>query len=315
MSNEEWEKVLWKRQPFSDNYVPPSFLSSLRRNSNFRPYSYWKLVSLCFPIAQHISTIFIFLATFVRIKERIFDPRLLVWTSIFAFVLGYPVWQVVEAQLAAKFRQARKTTNHAKTVKSSILAFLALLSLSPVMKTLTASTSSDSIWAIAACLFILNALIADYSSPRPEIHSRESLTSVLSINAAISASVVLASRLPDDISVFALMLYAVVLFAMFPVLRHRLQAASSLFQAFLTILLSALSLLLTAPLSPFVAWIYAGVLSLVLFAAPAALIWAQRYKNELKGSWDVAVPRVNRRRRGKSVAMMDRLHQQQLGGS
>jgi len=49
------------------------------------------------------------------------------------------------------------------------------------------------------------------------------LTSVLSINAAISASVVLGSRLPDDISVFALMLYAIVLFAMFPVLRHRLQ--------------------------------------------------------------------------------------------
>ena len=135
----------------------------------------------------------------------------------------------------------------AKTVKSSILAFLTLLSLSPVMKTLTASTSSDSIWALAACLFILNALIADYSSPRPGIYTRErcdsghyvysrargitltvwsrSLTSVLSINAAISASVVLASRLPDDISVFALMLYAVVLFAMFPVLRHRLQVS------------------------------------------------------------------------------------------
>ena len=61
----------------------------------------------------------------------------------------------------------------AKTVKSSILAFLTLLSLSPVMKTLTASTSSDSIWALSACLFILNALIADYSSPRPEIYSRE----------------------------------------------------------------------------------------------------------------------------------------------
>ena len=61
----------------------------------------------------------------------------------------------------------------AKTVKSSILAFLALLSLSPVMKTLTASTSSDSIWALAACLFVLNALIADYSSPRPDVYARE----------------------------------------------------------------------------------------------------------------------------------------------
>lgn len=28
-----WERVLWKDQPFPDNYIPPrSFLSALRRN-------------------------------------------------------------------------------------------------------------------------------------------------------------------------------------------------------------------------------------------------------------------------------------------
>ena len=38
-------------------------------------------------------------------------------------------------------------------------------------------------------------------------------------------------------------------------------------------------------------------------------MWSFR-NSELKGSWDVAVPRVNHRRRGKSVAMMEhRLHQ------
>lgn len=36
--------------------------------------------------------------------------------------------------------------------------------------------------------------------------------------------------------------------------------------------------------------------------------------SELKGSWDVAVPRVNRRRRGRSVVVMDDVHQQRLGG-
>ena len=43
------------------------------------------------------------------------------------------------------------------------------------------------------------------------------------MNAAISAAVVLASRLHEDLAVFALVLFAVLLFALFPILRHRLQ--------------------------------------------------------------------------------------------
>lgn len=53
------------------------------------------------------------------------------------------------------------------------------------------------------------------------------LTSVLSMNAAISSSVVLASRLSDDLAVFALILFSVQTFALFPMLRHRLQVMSS----------------------------------------------------------------------------------------
>jgi len=49
------------------------------------------------------------------------------------------------------------------------------------------------------------------------------LTSVLSMNAAVSASVVLASRLCTDVAVFALALFSVEAFALFPMLRQRLQ--------------------------------------------------------------------------------------------
>lgn len=48
------------------------------------------------------------------------------------------------------------------------------------------------------------------------------LTSILSMNAAMSASIVLASRLQDDISVFALMLFSIQMFALLPILRTRL---------------------------------------------------------------------------------------------
>jgi phosphatidylinositol glycan class C protein len=54
------------------------------------------------------------------------------------------------------------------------MVFLTLVSLSPVLRTLTAATSSDSIWALAAILFMLNTLLADYTAANAaaELHSR-----------------------------------------------------------------------------------------------------------------------------------------------
>lgn len=68
-----------------------------------------------------------------------------------------------------------------KTVKSSILVFLALIALSPVLRTLSAATSSDSIWALSAGLFVLNALLADYSPGRLGDYVRGRLDGVFAI--------------------------------------------------------------------------------------------------------------------------------------
>ena len=57
-------------------------------------------------------------------------------------------------------------------LKSSILVFLSLMSLSPVLRTLTAATSSDSIWALSAILFSLNILLADYSAMPTNEHGQ-----------------------------------------------------------------------------------------------------------------------------------------------
>jgi hypothetical protein len=65
-----------------------------------------------------------------------------------------------------------------KTLKSSIMMFLVLMSLSPVLRTLTAATSSDSIWALAALLFILNALLADYTANVSEDEINEGYVSI-----------------------------------------------------------------------------------------------------------------------------------------
>jgi phosphatidylinositol glycan class C protein len=49
------------------------------------------------------------------------------------------------------------------------------------------------------------------------------------MNAATSASVVLASRLADDLSVFALVLCAIEVFALYPMLRRMLQVSRALY--------------------------------------------------------------------------------------
>lgn len=287
---DEWERVLWKKKNYPDNFVPKSFLSSLSKNTNFTPYSYRQLVLASCAINQHLGTIFTFLAVFVRLKERYLDARVLVWVSVVGFASGYLLWDLL---LCCDQDEEGRRANRTKSIKSSILMFLAIMSVSPVMRTLTAATASDSIWAMSACLFVLNALLADYTPSRIGSYRPERLTSVLSMNAAVSSSVVLASRLSDDLSVFALMLFSVQWFALFPILRRRLQSGSSVLQVVLTSALCASSLLLTASLSPAVTYLFAACFAFVTFFAPGVLVWAQRYKNEIRGTWDPAVPKVN----------------------
>lgn len=44
-----------------------------------------------------------------------------------------------------------------------MLIFLALIALAPILRTLTAPTSADSIWALATVLFLVHAALADYT--------------------------------------------------------------------------------------------------------------------------------------------------------
>jgi len=293
MSGEEWEagweRALWKRNAHPDNYVPQSFLSSLSKNPNFKPYTYWYLVLASCSINQHLATIFLFLVVFILLKECYLDGRVLVWISIGSFITGYIIWEVLHCYIKSWLS---RSTDRTKAAKSSILVFLALLSLSPVLRTLTAATSSDSIWALSASLLILNALLADYTALKSENHHRERLTSVLSMNAAISSSVVLASRLSDDLSVFALMLFSVQLFALFPMLRRRLQSGPKAVQVAMTVALCSTSVLSALSISSTATYIFVSTYVFVAFIAPGVLVWAQRFKNEIRGTWDPAVPKV-----------------------
>jgi phosphatidylinositol N-acetylglucosaminyltransferase subunit C len=57
---------------------------------------------------------------------------------------------------------SRRYQQRLATVKSAILIYCALLGLSPILKSLTMSTTSDSIWAMSCWLMCINIFFFDY---------------------------------------------------------------------------------------------------------------------------------------------------------
>lgn len=155
---------------------------------------------------------------------------------------------------------------------------------------------------------------------------KSSLTSSLSLTSALSASVVLASRLPSTAHVFSLVLLAVLLFAGWPVItksvrvsyianlsfeRRKLNSYQEAGRGFSFVLtLSTMTLALSLfPASPSIfSGIYLGylpstpilmfllILFLVNFIGPAMLWYAWRWKIRRGGGWDVATIRVRQNR-------------------
>lgn len=57
-----------------------------------------------------------------------------------------------------------RTLERLTTAKSAILIYFSLLGLSPILKSLTKSTSSDSIWALSSWLMCINVFTFDYGA-------------------------------------------------------------------------------------------------------------------------------------------------------
>ena len=89
-----------------------------------------------------------------------------------------------------------------KTFKSALLIYFALLGLSPILKSLTKSISSDSIWALSTWLLIINIFFFDYGSQyiAPEkspTTPSEPLTSTLHNKASMASISTTASYKPE----------------------------------------------------------------------------------------------------------------------
>ncbi|RUS22824.1 phosphatidylinositol N-acetylglucosaminyltransferase-domain-containing protein [Endogone sp. FLAS-F59071] len=285
-----WRKLMYVKQDYPDNYVDSTFLDELQKNVNVRTYDYWTVVYESGVISQHISTIAIFIAVFIYLYTGVLPARSLIWIGSVLTSAAYIFWDWSIIQTEPSYRYKRK-----KIAKGALLFYLTLLGLSPILKTLTKDTSSDTIWALTVCLFLANMLFHDYGSNN---RTNIKFPGSLSTNAAIFASVLLASRLDTNSHVFGLMSFAVEWFALFPIFRRYLKVRSvnrSLTfkgNVTLTILLFLLATALFIPISKAVTILNILGSAFITFCCPYWLIWIQRYKNEIHGPWDEALPKL-----------------------
>ncbi|KAI6778928.1 Phosphatidylinositol N-acetylglucosaminyltransferase GPI2 subunit-like protein [Emericellopsis cladophorae] len=191
------------------------------------------------------------------------------------------------------------------TLKSSALIYSTLLGLSPILKSLTRSTSSDSIWAMSFWLLVINIFFFDYSGG-----VGAKFPASLSTNAALMASTVLASRLPSTTQVFSLTLFSIEVFGLFPVFRRHVRHQSWQLNVALTILLvlgAGLGVGLVVRQREDGGWNWtSGIVGMVISVLLAVvgtggcswwLIGLQKYKNEIRGPWDPARPIIMNRQR------------------
>lgn len=109
-SDAVWEKVLWRRQPFPDNYVPSSYLAELDSLREYHcppplttqltptpaPRPRPRLLPLMLatlPVSQHLAVIALFLAVFYAMLVGDFGAAEVGWSCTALELGAYALWR------------------------------------------------------------------------------------------------------------------------------------------------------------------------------------------------------------------------------
>jgi len=171
--------------------------------------------------------------------------------------------------------------------------------LAAVLKTLTASYSSDTVHALAISSLFLHLLACDYSyanglcgDTASDGDSKRRPTfqgGTMSLTAAFFATILLASRLESNGAVYIFICFSMTLFALYPAGRHQVaintKESNRWVPLVITILLTLATLILLEPLE-----IVTVVITLVLLCVlvPFWNFLLQSSKISLRGPWDIA---------------------------
>ncbi|CAI0416937.1 unnamed protein product [Linum tenue] len=283
----KWRKVAYGgMQPgFDDNHTDESFLEDMVMNANVVKRDIAKVILDSVSISQYLCIVSLVILLWTHSLQSTLDEYSLLLLDVCLLASGFVI-----LLLTREMSSLRLFFHYLLNI-----AFFTtgLYVLSPIYNTLTRSISSDTILAVTVSLIILHLFLHDYSGcpigvPGGALFTAPSLTSCVSLNASVVASVFIASRLPSRLHVFAVMLFSMQDFLFAPFVTYCIKKCSFTLHLAFSCGLMALTLSLVYALHKLLFVVLLGLLVFVSVVCPCWLIRIQEYKFEINGPWDEA---------------------------
>ncbi|XP_062989186.1 phosphatidylinositol N-acetylglucosaminyltransferase subunit C [Elgaria multicarinata webbii] len=277
-TRQRWQKVLYKRQPFPDNYVDQSFLEKLRKNVHARKYQYRAVVFESGVVIQQLCSVCVFVVIWWYMDVGLLAPQWLFGAGLISSLIGYVLFDAIDSGIG---RNKSGRTRWAD-LKNSVVFVAFTYGFSPILKTLTESISTDTIYAMSSLMLIGHLIFYDYGA------NAAIVSSTLSLNMAIFASVCLASRLPRSLHAFVMVTFAIQIFALWPMLQKKLKAQTPHCYVAVTLLFAMSALVGLLTISSVGTVLFALLLLSISCLCPYCLIRLQLFKDNIHGPWDEA---------------------------
>ncbi|KAK9689980.1 hypothetical protein RND81_09G096000 [Saponaria officinalis] len=284
-TSQKWKKVAYGgMQPgFDDNHTDESFLEEMVTNANVVKRDLFKVILDSVSISQYICVVALVVLVWSYTLESTISYNTLLLLDVILLGSGFLVLLLTAEMFTLRL--------FAQYFLNIVYFITGLYVLSPIYHTLTRSISSDSIWALTAILILLHLFLHDYTGctmKAPGSSTKPTLTSNISLNTSIIASVLIASRLPSRQHVFAIMLFSLLVFLFAPFVMYCIKRFSFVLHLGFSLGLVGLTLTLVYRLQGFLFGMLLGLLVFITFICPYWLIRIQKYKFEINGPWDEA---------------------------
>ncbi|KAJ7960916.1 putative Phosphatidylinositol N-acetylglucosaminyltransferase subunit C [Quillaja saponaria] len=280
----KWTKVVYGgMQPgYNDNYTDESFLEGMIMNANVVKRDMLKVMQDSVSISQYLCIVSLVVLVWAFTLRSNLDENSLFFIDVSLLGSGF---------LILLFSEEMHSLNLLHYVLNISFFTTGLYVLAPIYQTLTRSISSDTIWAVSASLLMLHLFLHDYSESMVRAAGalkNPTLTSCISLNASVVASVFIASCLPSRLHVFAIMLFSLQVFLFAPLVTYCIKKYSFRLYLFFSLSLMVVTLAFVYTLHRLLFVLLLSLLVFVTMVCPYWLIRIQQYKFKINGPWDEA---------------------------